>query len=88
MLCQLRQLGAENLCGLVRLTHPTYTLWLLYRPCATLQVLYSTANPFYFVSSANSGQNISGLGSTHTPSRYVWPLAHMVLALMDPQPQG
>jgi len=36
----------------------------------------STANAYYFKGSA-----FTGLGSPHTPHRYIWPLAHMVDAL-------
>jgi meiotically up-regulated gene 157 (Mug157) protein len=44
----------------------------------------SPANPYYF-----TGKAFTGLGSPHTPQRYIWPLAHMVDALTtDATPEG
>lgn len=43
---------------------------------ATRARILSPLNKFYF-----SGRTFTGLGSPHTPERYIWPLAHMVDAL-------
>jgi meiotically up-regulated gene 157 (Mug157) protein len=43
---------------------------------ATRRRILSPANPYFF-----SGRAFTGLGSPHTPQRYIWPLAHMVDAL-------
>lgn len=61
------------------------------RTCAHMQVyaatrsrILSSANAYYF-----SGSAFTGLGSPHTPHRYIWPLAHMVDALTtEPTPEG
>lgn len=51
---------------------------------ATRRRILSTNNPFYF-----KGAAFTGLGSPHTPHRYIWPLAHMVDALTtEPTPEG
>lgn len=43
---------------------------------ATRKRILSHANAFYF-----EGSSFTGLGSPHSPDRYIWPLAHMVDAL-------
>lgn len=43
---------------------------------ATRRRILSSNNKYYF-----EGSNFTGLGSPHTPDRYIWPLAHMVDAL-------
>lgn len=51
---------------------------------ATRRRILSTSNPYYY-----QGSNFTGLGSPHTPLRYVWPLAHMVDALTtEATPEG
>ena len=51
---------------------------------ATRRRILSSANPYYF-----SGTAFTGLGSPHTPHKYIWPLAHMVDALTtEPTAQG
>jgi meiotically up-regulated gene 157 (Mug157) protein len=46
----------------------------LYR--RTRQFVLSTANPYFF-----RGTRVAGIGSPHTPDRYVWPIALCVQAL-------
>lgn len=51
---------------------------------ATRRRILSRANVFYF-----EGSSFTGLGSPHSPDRYIWPLAHMVDALTtEPTPEG
>jgi hypothetical protein len=51
---------------------------------ATRSRILSSANAYYF-----QGSSFTGLGSPHTPNRYIWPLAHMVEALTtEPTTQG
>ena len=46
---------------------------------ATREFILSKKNPFYFV-----GAKAEGVGSQHTPTNYVWPIALAVQALTDP----
>jgi meiotically up-regulated gene 157 (Mug157) protein len=46
---------------------------------ATRSFILSHKNPFYF-----AGKKAKGIGSQHTPSNYVWPIALAVEALTDP----
>lgn len=47
---------------------------------ATRDLILSPSNEYFYASAS-----LSGLGSPHTPQRYVWPLAHMVEALTLPE---
>jgi meiotically up-regulated gene 157 (Mug157) protein len=46
---------------------------------ATREFILSAKNPYYF-----SGTKVAGIGSQHTPARFVWPIALAVQALTDP----
>jgi meiotically up-regulated gene 157 (Mug157) protein len=46
---------------------------------ATREFILSKKNPFYF-----AGKKAEGIGSRHTPTNYVWPIALAVQALTDP----
>jgi meiotically up-regulated gene 157 (Mug157) protein len=48
----------------------------LYR--ATRRAVLSTANPYYY-----EGSQLSGVGSPHTPPRYVWPIAKAMEGLTN-----
>lgn len=50
---------------------------LIYK--ATRESILSATNPYYF-----SGTKAAGIGSQHTPSGFVWPIALAVQALTDP----
>ena len=46
---------------------------------STRELILSFKNPYYF-----TGSKASGIGSQHTPSGFVWPIALAVQALTDP----
>ncbi|GAB3765088.1 glycoside hydrolase family 125 protein [Microlunatus parietis] len=59
--------------GCVELTDPVYR--------ATRALILSPENPFYYEGSA-----AAGIGSPHTPPRYVWPIALAVQGLTSAEP--
>lgn len=46
---------------------------------ATRRTLLSGENPFYY-----AGEHTAGIGSPHTPPRYVWPIARSIEGLTCP----